>query len=189
MRAANERIGTAKRDFVKRECKQVIQIITQLQDGNSTDDIVRAILSPKWNKVRNEAVATDIEENSNEFDNEQCHEQSDNRQDNGWKVIENLENHPLLDREYCQQLPKRVEVLHQNGELDKEIRFIRETIQSYESVGLPCKYWHLLLTVRTAETAKRKNIELITPAVSQIIDRLTNTVPQIINGLTVNAIR
>lgn len=189
LRAANERIGTAKRDFVKRECKQVIQIITQLQDGNSTDDIVRAILSPKWNKVRNEAVATDIEENSNEFDNEQCHEQSDNRQDNGWKVIENLENHPLLDREYCQQLPKRVEVLHQNGELDKEIRFIRETIQSYESVGLPCKYWHLLLTVRTAETAKRKNIELITPAVSQIIDRLTNTVPQIINGLTVNAIR
>ena len=46
LRSANERINTAKRDFVKRECRIVIQIITQLKDGVSTDDIIRTILTP-----------------------------------------------------------------------------------------------------------------------------------------------
>ena len=47
LKATSERVGAAKRDFVKRECEIVIQIITQLKDGVSADDIVRTILPPK----------------------------------------------------------------------------------------------------------------------------------------------
>lgn len=83
-----------------------------------------------------------------------------------------MENHPLRDKEYCRQLHKRVEVLHQNGELDKEIDFIRGTIQSYESAELPCRYWQLLLNVRIAEASKKRNVELIAPVVSQIVASL-----------------
>lgn len=161
LRSANERINTAKRDFVKRECRIVIQIITQLKEGVSTDDIIRTILPPKEDVVEDEVAVTDAVESIDE--------QSDDQQDNGWEVVDDLENHPLRNKEYCQQLHKRVEVLHQNGELDKEIGFIRETIQRYESAGLPCKYWQLLLKVRTAEASKKKNTELIAPAVSQIV--------------------
>lgn len=47
LRIANERINTAKRDFVKREYEIVIQIITQLKESISDDDIISAILPPK----------------------------------------------------------------------------------------------------------------------------------------------
>ncbi len=164
LRSANERINTAKRDFVKRECRIVIQIITQLKDGVSTDDIIRTILPPKEDVVEDEVAVTDAVESIDE--------QSDDQQDNGWEVVEDLENHPLRNNEYCRQLHKKVEVLHQNGALDKEIGFILETIQRYESAGLPCKYWQLLLKVRTAEASKKKNTELIAPAVSQIVASL-----------------
>ena len=139
LRTANERINTAKRDFAKREYEIVIQIIVQLKEGISTNDIVRAILPPKEdvvNDVKNEVALTSTVESINES----ADMQSDNQQNKGWEVVEDLES-PLRDKEYCQQLHKRVEVLHQNGELDKEIDFIRATIQSYESVGLPSKYW------------------------------------------------
>ncbi len=192
LNAVNERIGTAKRDFVKRECSQVIQIITLLKEGTSTDDIVRAILSQKEdavNGVKDDAAVTDTKDSIKESVNKQSIEQSDDQQDNGWEVVENLENHPLRDKEYCQQLRNRVESLHKNGELDKEINFILETIRNFKSAGLPCRYWHLLLKVRSAEVIKKENVKLIAPTVSQIINGLTGAVPQIINGLTVNAIR
>ena len=61
LRTANERINTAKRDFAKREYEIVIQIIVQLKEGISTNDIVRAILPPKEdvvNDVKNEVALT-----------------------------------------------------------------------------------------------------------------------------------
>ena len=164
LKTANERINFAKRNFVKRECGIMVQIITQLKEGISTDDIIRAILPPKEDVVEDEVAVTDAVKSIDD--------QSNDQQDNGWEVVEDLENHPLRNKEYCRQLHKRVEVLHQNGALDKEIGFILETIQCYESAGLPCKYWQLLLKVRTAEASKKKNTELIAPAVSQIVASL-----------------
>ncbi len=171
LKVTRERIGSAKRDFVKRECEIVMQIVELLKEGISADDIVRAILPPKEdvvNGVMGEIAVTDTDDSINESANMQ----SDNQQDNGWEVVEDLENHPLRDKEYCQQLHKRVETLHKNGELDKEIDFIRATIQSYESAGLPCKYWQLLLKIRTAEATKNENVKLIAPVVSQIVASL-----------------
>ena len=159
LKTANECINTAKQDFVKKECGIVIQIITQLKDGVSTDDIVRTILPPKanvCNDVKEEVVTTDSIDDINESANER----SDDQQDKG-EVVEDLNNHPLRDKEYYQQLRKKADVLHQNGELDKEIDFIRETIRSYESAGLPSKNWQLLLKVRIAEIAKKENVETI----------------------------
>ena len=59
LRIANERINIAKRDFEKREYGIVIQIITQLKESISTNNIVRTILSPKddvVNDVINESA-------------------------------------------------------------------------------------------------------------------------------------
>ncbi len=173
LKVTRERIGSAKRDFVKRECEIVMQIVELLKENISADDIVRAILPPKEdavNVVKYEVVVADAEDSINEH----AKEQSEDPQDNGWEAVEDLENHPLRDKEYCRQLHKRVEVLHQNGELDKEIDFIRETIQSYESAELPCRYWQLLLNVRLAEAAKTRNAKSIAPAVSQIVASLAN---------------
>ncbi|MBP3355948.1 MAG: TerB N-terminal domain-containing protein [Rikenellaceae bacterium] len=171
LKVTRERIGSAKRDFVKRECEIVMQIVELLKENTSADDIVRAILPPKEdavNVVKYEVVVADTEDSINE----PAKGQSEYPQDNGWEAVEDLENHPLRDKEYCRQLHKRVEVLHQNGELDKEIDFIRETIQSYESAELPCRYWQLLLNVRIAEASKKRNVELIAPVVSQIVASL-----------------
>lgn len=175
LKVTRERIGSAKRDFVRRECEIVMQIVELLKEGVSADDIVRAILPPKEdvvNGVKGEVAVTDTDDSINEAANEQSMKRPDDQPDNGWKVVEDLENHPLRDMEYCQQLHKRVETLHKNGELDKEIDFIRATIQSYESAGLPCKYWQLLLKIRTAEATKNENVKLIAPVVSQIVASL-----------------
>lgn len=51
LRIANERINTAKQDFVKSEYGIVIQIITQLKESISANDIVSAILPPKEDVV------------------------------------------------------------------------------------------------------------------------------------------
>lgn len=171
LEAANERIGTAKRDFVKRECETVLQIVRLLKDEIPTVTIVRTVFPAKVNDVIEETATT---ENTDTTDD--CIQtQSDDLQNNSWEVVEKLDNHQLRDKEYCRQLHERAQVLHQNGHLDKEIDFIRKTIQTYESAGLPCEYWNWLLKVRTtgSETLKQA-VAINSLVISQIISGLLN---------------
>lgn len=43
LKAANERIDTAKRNFVKKECEIVIQIVRLLKNGVKTEDIINSV--------------------------------------------------------------------------------------------------------------------------------------------------
>lgn len=171
LEAANERIGTAKRDFVKRECETVLQIVRLLKDEIATENIVRIVFPAKGNDVIEETAVTENTDTTDDF----IQIQSDDLQNNSWEVVEKLDNHQLQDKEYCRQLHERAQVLHQNGHLDKEIDFIRETIQTYESAGLPCEYWDLLLKVRTtgSETSKQA-VAINSLVISQIISGLLN---------------
>lgn len=98
LRAADERISTTKRDFVKRECEAVIRIIGLLKEGTSTDDIVRAILPPKEDDVKDEIAVMDTEKI-----NEPDYEQPEEQKDNGWGVVEDFKSHSLQDMECCRQ--------------------------------------------------------------------------------------
>ena len=69
----------------------MVQIITQLKEGISTDDIIRAILPPKEDVVEDEVAVTDAVKSIDD--------QSNDQQDNGWEVVEDLENHPLRNKE------------------------------------------------------------------------------------------
>lgn len=69
LKVTRERISSAKRDFVKRECEIVMQIVELLKENTSADDIVRAILPPKEdavNVVKYEVVVADTEDSINE---------------------------------------------------------------------------------------------------------------------------
>lgn len=57
LKTAGNRISTAKRDFVKRECTQVIQIITLLKNGTSNNDIVCTLLSSEKEQINNKIKA------------------------------------------------------------------------------------------------------------------------------------
>lgn len=57
----------------------------------------------------------------------------------------------LQDAKYCQQLREHVADLHQEGKLEDEILFIKNVIDDYQSAGLPCAYWELLLRTRQRE--------------------------------------
>jgi len=80
LKAADERISTTKRDFVKRECEAVIRIVGLLKEGTSTDDVVRAVLPPKEDDVKDEIAVMDTEKIINEPD----YKQPEDHKDNGW---------------------------------------------------------------------------------------------------------
>ena len=84
----NERINTTKRDIVKRECEIILQIITQLKEGISADDIVHTILPLKENEVKEEVTIIKSEGSTN---NEQDNDQKGKRE-----AVEDLDNHTSI---------------------------------------------------------------------------------------------
>lgn len=91
LKAANERINTAKRDFVKKECKIVLQIVKLLKEGLATEHIVQTVFPKEMVAIKNAIETVDITEYSFPI-------QSEKPLDN--KTIEDLDNHPFQDKDH-----------------------------------------------------------------------------------------
>ena len=61
LKVANECINTAKRDYVKRECRIITKIIQLLKEDAGCEDILHAVF-PMIGQIAKESIAKDIEE-------------------------------------------------------------------------------------------------------------------------------
>lgn len=201
LKARHERIETTKRDFVKRACEVVMQIVRLLKDNVPIDEVVRTISLVKENGngesdketdrqyvisqivsglLKNAIVRGKMVTNSDENNiaEERLHS---NKPENGQDTLmgkeEIIENKTLEEWKWIENLKLREEAnrRHQMGRFDEEINFIKNVIHHYELPDLAHKYWNSLLEKRMTEYAKLE------------IDR-QYTISQIMYGLLQNAI-
>lgn len=169
LEAAKERIDTAKRDYVKNKYKIVIQIVQLLQKDAEMEEILHAVFSVIEKDVTKQAIAKSIEE-VRKLRNRRKAEIV--RKTVISQIILGLQNN-AIKREEC-RLRERLQVLHRKGDIKEEIAFIKETIQYYESLDIPCEYWRLLLEKRMEEVDKQAQIVKLT--IAQIILALEDNI-------------
>lgn len=162
LESTKERINTAKRDYVKRECKIVTQIVQLLKEDAEIEDILHMVFPTIKKETTKEAIAKGIEEIRKIRNDRQSHIV---RQTVIPQLIYGLRNNAISREE--DKLREQLQVIHQRENLEDEIVFIKKTIQHNKLLGMPYEYWDLLLKKQTAETEKQKQIVRV--AISQII--------------------
>lgn len=158
--AANKYIETAKRDYIKREYKLVIQVIELLKESVSNEDIVSRI-----SQCRENYLATDDAFNNTVKDNSYI-EESKPYQIKEWDHLLSQQNQKSID---CVQLLNRNELGTQNEMASNENHINRhETFFGKDESG-------------------RENIEIAVTNLSQITSGLILPLLKVINMLETHA--